>query len=109
MHSAASGQDQGPAGPRVALGLCCQTSSLGCRIVYIPPSELQLPITSPRASPTLADSPGPGSYLITAFALGPGACKILCVLLPSLTPSGASTVKPGDEHSPGDGLPGWGT
>lgn len=83
LHSAASGQDQGQAGPRVALDLCCQTSSSGCRIVYIPLSKLQLPITSPRASLTLADSTSPGSYLITAFALGPGACKILCVLFKS--------------------------
>ena len=121
LHSAASGQDQGQAGPRVALDLCCQTSSSGCRIVYIPRSKLQLPITSPRASLTLADSTGPGSYLITAFALGPGACKIfVCTVqewrfFPPSPPVELLQLSPADLqhalgfHSPGDGLPGWGT
>ena len=43
-------------------------------------------ICIPKVSPTYlgdcpraADRSGPGSYQITAFALGPGACEVLCV------------------------------
>ena len=44
--------------------------------VYVP--EPQLPPASPGYSLRPVGRPGPGSYQITAFVLGPGACEILC-------------------------------
>ena len=44
-----------------------------------PQREPQLPPASPGDPPRPAGRSGPGSYGVTAFALGPGACDTLCV------------------------------
>ena len=49
----------------------------GCHQRLCPQGELQLPPASPRDSPRSAGRSDPGSFQITASALGPGACEIL--------------------------------
>ena len=50
-----------------------------CHQCLYPQDELHLPVASLGDSPRLAGRSGPGSYQMTAFALGPRACEILCV------------------------------
>ena len=49
---------------------CCQC--------LCPQGELQLPPASLGDSPTSSGGSEPGSFQMTASALGPGACEILC-------------------------------
>ena len=55
-----------------------QAPQNGCHQCLCPQSELQSPPVSPGASPTSAGGSDPGSFQITASALGPGVCEILC-------------------------------
>ena len=48
---------------------------------------------SPGDPPRPADRSGWGSYEITAFALGPGVCQILCVLFKSEVSISPNPVK----------------
>ena len=54
-----------------------------CLQYLCPQGELQLLLAPPRDSPRPAGRCSPGSYQITAFALGPSVHEILCVLLKS--------------------------
>ena len=92
----------------------------GCCQHLCPQSEPQLPPASPGGSPRLASGSDSGSFQITASALGPGACEILCapfksgVYFPQPSSSPESKLcwpsKPNvlGAHLPGAGLPGWG-
>ena len=73
----------------------------GCNQCLCPQGELQLPPASPGDSPGSACGSDPGSFQMTASALGLGACEILCVpfksgvsvshsllALPEVSPSG---------------------
>ena len=51
----------------------------GCRQSLCPQGELKLTPASPGDSPRSAGRFDPGSYQITASALGPRVCEILCV------------------------------
>ena len=51
----------------------------GCCPCLCPQGELQLPPASLGDSPRSAARSDPGYFQITAFALGPRACEILCV------------------------------
>ena len=50
----------------------------GCCQCLCPQGELQPPPASPGDSLRPAGRSGLGSYQITAFALVPGACEVLC-------------------------------
>ena len=54
-------------------------SKNGCCLCLCPQGALQLPPVSPGDSPRSACRSDPSSCQITAFALGPGVCDILCV------------------------------
>ena len=54
-----------------------------CFQCLCPQGEPQPPFAPPGDSPRPAGRCSPGSYQITAFALGPSAHEILCVLLKS--------------------------
>ena len=91
---------------------------------YWLPNMTELPNLAVVSYSRLPTSPRPAgrfdsdSYQVTAFALSPGACKILCVpfksevvfptVLPEIKPSWPS--KPNDLGAslPGAGPPGWG-
>ena len=79
------------------------------------------PPTSPGGSPRPKGRSGPGSYQITAFALGPSMCEILhapfnCEVSTSPGPLGLPKLSrrwPSKTHAlgaclPSSGPPGWG-
>ena len=89
--------------------------------VYVPRVSHPPTLTSPRDPPRVAGSSGPGSYQITASALGPGACEILCSPFnsevsfppqsygtPEIKPCWLSKPMVLGAHLPGAGRPGWG-
>ena len=55
------------------------SSPNGCHQCLCPQGELQWPSASPGSSPRSAGGSDPGSFQITASALGPGVCEIFCV------------------------------
>ena len=60
--------------------LCGSTSSSNfCHQHVCPQGELQLSPASPGVSPRSANGSDPGSFQITASALGLRSCEILCV------------------------------
>ena len=72
------------------------TPKNGCRQCLCPQGELQLLPASLEDSPRSAGRSNPGFYQMTAFALGPGACEILCVPFKnevSLSPSPLGLLK----------------
>ena len=85
-----------------------------------PQGELQLPPASLGASPRSASGSDPGSFQITASALGLGACEILCAPFKNgisfLQPSGSPEISPDGlskpnvlgVHLPSAGPLGWG-
>ena len=76
-------------------------SKNGCHLYLCPHGELQLPPAYLGNSPRLTGRFDPGSYQITASALGPRVCEILSVPFKSevsISPSplGPSKVSPAD-------------
>ena len=68
----------------------------GRRQCLCPQGELQLPPASLGGSPRSASGSDPGSSQITASALGPGTCEILCVPFKggvSISPSPLALLK----------------
>ena len=61
--------------------------------VFLPQNKPQPHRTSPADSARPAGRSGPTSYQMTALALGPGICGILCALLKSKVSISPSPVE----------------
>ena len=84
----------------------------GCLQCLCPHGESQMPPNPPRGSPRSACGSDPGSFQITASALGSGVCAILCVpfksgvsvshsplALPEVNPTGLKAKRSGGSSS----------